>query len=256
MTSTGTAADLLRERWRDRSARTTWARPEDWYVPAVEALAEALSEEVVEARGVEAAADRLGRQRADEGVGLGEALDDLTSLYLAAGVLQPPLRVVRAMAEGWADAGVAPVRSAGCEDALTGLATPAYLRTRLRETYATAARMGVPAGELACLVVLDGTVSPVDPWQRMARGVVLAAALQEVFDSGQPLAALSGGRVVALVPRDDSLGQSVRRLRDAVEARVLRAGLTAAVRRPPRVWVEGLPVDHTSAVALLIELER
>ncbi len=117
MTSTGTAADTLRERWRDRSARSTWARPEDWYVPAVEALAEALAEEVVESRGVEAAADRLGRQRADEGVGLGEALDDLTSLYLAAGVLQPPLRVVRALAEGWADAGVAPVRTAGCEDA-------------------------------------------------------------------------------------------------------------------------------------------
>ena len=49
---------------------------------------------------------------------------------------------------------------------------------------------------------------------------------------------------------------AVRRLRDAVEARVARAGLAAAVRRPPRVWVEGLPADHTSAVALLIELER
>jgi hypothetical protein len=256
MTSTGTAADVLRERWRDRSARSTWARPEDWYVPAVEALAEALAEEVVESRGVEAAADRLGRQRADEGVGLGEALDDLTSLYLAAGVLQPPLRVVRALAEGWADAGVAPVRTAGCEDALTGLATPAYLRTRLRETYAAAERDGVPASEIACLVVLDGTLSPVDPLQRMARGMVLAAALSETFHSGEPLAALSSGRVVALVPRDASLGLAVRQLRDAVEARVARAGLAAAVRRPPRVWVEGLPADHTSAVSLLIELER
>lgn len=225
-------------------------------MPAVEALAEALAEEVVESRGVEAAADRLGRQRADEGVGLGEALDDLTSLYLAAGVLQPPLRVVRALAEGWADAGVAPVRTAGCEDALTGLATPAYLRTRLRETYAAAERSGVPACDSYCLVVLDGTLSPVDPLQRMARGVVLAAALSETFHSGEPLAALSGGRVVALVPRDASLGPAVRRLRDAVEARVARAGLTAAVRRPPRVWVEGLPADHTSAVSLLIELER
>ncbi len=90
----------------------------------------------------------------------------------------------------------------------------------------------------------------------MARAVVLAAALGEVFRSGEPLAALSGGRVIALAPRDASLGPAVRRLRESVEARVARAGLAAAVRRPPRVWVEGLPSDLTSAVALLIELER
>ena len=255
MTSTGTAADALRERWRDRSARSTWARPEDWYVPAVEALAEALAEEVVESRGVEAAADRLGRQRADEGVGLGEALDDLTSLYLSAGVLQPAAGGA-GLGRGLGRRGGRPRahgRLRGRPDRTGHSRLPAHPAARdLRRR----AALRHPGQRDQLSGGAGRHLFPVDPWQRMARGVVLAAALGEVFHSGEPLAALSGGRVVALAPRDASLGLAVRQLRETVEVRVAPAGLAAAVRRPPRVWVEGLPADHTSAVMLLIELER
>jgi hypothetical protein len=247
----GNAVDLL-ERWRVGSLDQAWARPSDWYDPAVDALVEA----VAERRDASPAADRLGRARASVGVGLSEALDDLGALYVAAGIAEPPLIVVRSLAEGWADAGVSPIRSRACEDALTGLATAPYLRLRLKEHYARAARTHLPAGLTHCLVILDAQLAEAHPWQRMARACVLGAAMAEVFDGGDPLAALPGGRIVALARRDDELNPALARLRSVVEDRVVRAGLGEAVRRPPRIWVEGLPPDAQVALMLLDELER
>ena len=247
-----TSVDELLERWRLGSLDVAWARPSDWYDPAVDALAEA----VAEGRDAVPAADRLGRARAAVGVGLSEALDDLAALYTAAGRGEPPLGVVRALAEGWVDAGVSPVRARACEDPLTGLATASYLRLRLKETYARAARTHVPVNRTHCLVVLDAHLAETHPWQRMARACVLGAAMAEVFDGGDPLAALPGGRFVALARRDDELNPALARLRDAVEDRVGRAGLGVVVRRPPRIWVEGLPPDTQVALQLLDELER
>jgi hypothetical protein len=247
----GTAVELL-ERWRLGSLDVAWARPSDWYDPAVDALVEA----VAELRDAVPAADRLGRARAAVGVGLSEALDDLSALYAAAGMADPPLSVVRALAEGWVDAGISPVRSRACEDPLTGLATAPYLRLRLKETYARAARTHVPANLTHCLVILDAQLAEAHPWQRMARACVLGAAMAEVFDGGDPLAALPGGRFVALARRDEELHPALARLRTAVEDRVGRAGLGVTVRQPPRIWVEGLPPDAQVALMLLDELER
>jgi hypothetical protein len=245
-------AEELLERWRLGSLDAAWSRPSDWYDPAVDALVEA----VAERRDAVPAADRLGRARAAVGVGLTEALDDLAALYLAAGTSEPPLPVVRALAEAWVDAGVSPVRSRACEDPLTGLATASYLRLRMKETYARAARTHVPASLTHCLVVLDAQLAEAHPWQRMARACVLGAAMAEVFDGGDPLAALPGGRFVALARRDEELNPALARLRDAVEDRVGRAGLGVVVRRPPRIWVEGLPPDAQVALLMLDELER
>lgn len=242
----------LLERWRTGSLDAAWARPSDWYDPAVDALAEA----VADGRDATPAADRLGRARAAVGVGLSESLDDLAALYLAAGICEPPLAVVRALAEGWVDAGVSPVRSRACEDPLTGLATAPYLRLRLKETYARAARTHVPAHLTHCLVVLDAELLESHPWQRMARACVLGAAIAEVFDGGDPLAALPGGRFVVLARRDAELNPALAHLRSVVEDRVGRAGLGVAVRQPPRIWVEGLPPDAQVALTLLDELER
>jgi hypothetical protein len=245
-------AEELLERWRLGSLDAAWSRPSDWYDPAVDALVEA----VAERRDAVPAADRLGRARAAVGVGLTEALDDLAALYLAAGASEPPLPVVRALAVAWVDAGVSPVRSRACEDPLTGLATASYLRLRMKETYARAARTHVPASLTHCLVVLDAQLAEAHPWQRMARACVLGAAMAEVFDGGDPLAALPGGRFVALARRDEELNPALARLRDVVEDRVGRAGLGVVVRRPPRIWVEGLPPDAQVALMMLDELER
>lgn len=248
----GGAAQVVRDRWQRRSAETTWAHPADWWDPAVDAVVEA----VVDGRDATMAADLLGRGRAEAGVGLVESLDDLVELYRAVGALTPPFAVIRAFSAGWADAGVAPVRSAACDDPLTGLATTSYLRTRLGELYRSSAAAGTALNETTGLLVLDASVATPDPWQRLARGCVLAECLREVFTQGETLAVLGSGRVGALVTRGPDLGSVVARLRDLVDVRLVTAGLSRAARRPPRVWVEPLPGDHDQALALLGELER
>ena len=61
---------------------------------------------------------------------------------------------------------------------------------------------------------------------------------------------------VVLARRDNELNHALARLRLAVEDRVDRAGLGEAVRRPLRIWVEGLPADAQVALQLLDEFER
>lgn len=248
----GGPAQQVRERWQRRSAASAWSHPADWWDPAVDALAEA----VAEGRDAVVAAELLGRARGAAGVGLPESLDDLAALYLVLGVLVPPFHVVRAFTAGWADAGVAPVRTAACEEPLTGLATTSYLRTRLGEVYRSAVAENLLVTETTSLLVLDASVATPDPWQRVARACVLADCLREVFVGGEPLVVLGAGRVGALVHRNERLGATVARLRDLVDVRLLVAGLDRSSRRPPRVWVEPLPADYDQALALLTELER
>jgi hypothetical protein len=77
-----------------------WRWPADWYHPAVDALAEA----VLAGSDPCGAAGRLGEVRGRGSVGIAESIDDLACLFRSIGVLQPPLAVVRALCQGWADA--------------------------------------------------------------------------------------------------------------------------------------------------------
>jgi hypothetical protein len=247
----GPASDV-RARWQRLSVEFAWAHPADWWDPAVDALAET----VADGRDATVPAELLGGVRAEAGVGLSEALDDLASLYRAVGADEPPFEVVRAFTGGWAEAGVNPIRSAACEDAMTGLATPSYLRTRLGEVYRTAVAENRLVTETTGLLILDASVMTPDPWQRLARVCVLADCLRELFAGGESLVALGSGRVGALVARDTELGPNLARLKDLVDVRLVVAGLSRSSRRPPRVWLEPLPADYEQALALLRELER
>jgi hypothetical protein len=248
----GGPASAIRSRWQRHSAEAYWAHPADWWDPAVDALAEA----VADGRDATVPAELLGAVRAEAGVGLPEALDDLAALYSVVGEPEPPFEVVRAFTGGWADAGINPVRAASCQDAMTGLATSSYLRTRLAEVYRSAVAENVLVTDTMGIVVLDASVMTTDPWQRLARVCVLADCLRELFDGGESLVALGSGRVAALVPRGDDLGSVLARLKDLVDVRLVVAGLSRASRRPPRVWLEPLPADYDQALALLRELER
>src|SRR5213080_4086123 len=108
----GGPASALRSGWQRLSAEASWAHPADWWDPAVDALAET----VADGRDATVPAELLGAVRAQAGVGLAEALDDLAALYAVVGADAPPFEVVRSYTAGWADAGVDPVRTAACED--------------------------------------------------------------------------------------------------------------------------------------------
>src|SRR5262249_44458239 len=125
----------------------------------------------VGATALAAACADLGRSRARAGVGIAETIDDLVALFAvlsgdggqSAGALaggggqrggalaggeeegagvrskghprDPALRLVGAIAEGWAEESVSQFARGGCEDPLSGMATLPYLRTRLAEVY-------------------------------------------------------------------------------------------------------------------------
>ena len=115
-----------------------------------------------------AACTGLGRSRARAGIGIAETIDDLAALFAVLGAESasehadpggrdragrgsaPPLRLVCAIAEGWAEESVAQLAQ-GCEDPLSGLATLPYLRTRLAEVYREAEQGGTsPAERTGC----------------------------------------------------------------------------------------------------------
>src|SRR4051794_14701578 len=144
----GGPASAVRSRWQRLSAEASWAHPADWWDPAVDALAET----VADGRDAAVPAGLLGGVGGQAGVGLDEARDALAALYAVGGADAPPFEVVRSFSGGWADAGVDPVRTAACEDAMTGLATPSYLRTRLGEVYRTAVAENVLVTDVVGLV--------------------------------------------------------------------------------------------------------
>lgn len=195
---------------------------------------------------------RLAHARALAGVWLDEAIEDVIALesVLPAEVMWPrPERVIRVVAQAWADEGAAQFRHVSVEDPLTGLVSLPYLRTRLVEVYREAARAGQRVGDTHALVVVatGAGVQPVSGglYFRLALG----ECLRSVFSGGESLAAASASRVLGLVSRDPALPVLVRSARNEL-ARLSRTGST------PRCWVEGLPDSIPAALDLVTELSR
>ncbi|WP_051108880.1 hypothetical protein [Actinomadura flavalba] len=236
--------DDLRERWRERSAAGGWSLPGDWWTPAVETVVTA----ACGAPGLAEACARLGAARGRAGVGLGQTLDDLGALFAELRWPDPPLSLVRCAAEGWAEAGLSGAPTDTCEDPLTGLLSAAYLRSRLAEVY----RAGAAPGH--ALVLVDLTGGP-EPWRRLARAIVVAHDLREVFRRGETLAMVDPARAAVLGAAGSRLDDDVRALRDLL-------GRTLADADDPRpeplfeserflIRVQRLPANSTTALALL-----
>src|SRR5579859_1728589 len=133
----------LCDAWRRQSMISGWAADDDWQVAAVDTVAVA----ACRGSGLPAACGLLGRERARGGIGIGETITDLAALCHVLDGADPPLGLVRPLAEGWADAGLARMSDATCEDPLTGLTTLPYLRTRLGEVYREARQAGHSAAD-------------------------------------------------------------------------------------------------------------
>lgn len=246
-----TGATTLREQWRASTVESVWLRPGDWYHPAVDALAEALSAGTSPL----APAFRLGEVRGGHGVGIAETIDDIAVLF---GCVDgtPGLDVIRALCEGWASATESATVQAGCIDPESGLPTVDYLGVRLGETYGLARKHAHHAFTTHCLVLVDVATADLPPWHRMARSAAMGRALTSALVPGHPVAALGGGAFAVLVARDWELGETVRRMREQVNAHAERLQITELLRQPPRIWIEPLPESHDRAVELLNHLRR
>jgi hypothetical protein len=239
----GARADAhdIRERWRAFSLAAGWAFPGDWWAPAVEAVVDAVRDGLP----LEPVCSELGRSRAESGVELSELLDDLDALFDAAPGAVPRHLVVRAAALGWADATCAVLSSSACEDPLSRLTTPAYLRTRLAELYREASRNGTVVSRTHALVVVRADARA--GLTRLTGGMRLAESLRAVFSGGETLCAAGPTHTLALVTRETGLAGRVMALRRLLEE---------LHRHPMRVWVEGLPAGSAAAVRLLDEFAR
>ncbi|MCP3014984.1 hypothetical protein NGM33_16765 [Nocardiopsis dassonvillei] len=225
----------LRAPWGRRSREAGWDPPESWWTPAVDAVcgAFAAGDDLAGPCGL------LGGARARSGVGIGQSLDDLSAFTSVAGWRSPPPVLVRALAEGWADAGRG---WQTCQDPLTGLATAEYLRTRLGELYRHTGGGAPPAsGHRLVVVALDPGI---DPWRRTARLIVLGHELRGFFTRGESVCLLARGRIAVVAPESADLDR---------ELDALRRG--TCWEHGAAVWTVPLPASHGEALSLVGGLE-
>ena len=259
-------AAQIRDEWRRRSLATGWRMPDDWDSEAVEEVLAACRNRAL-ARGeaglaaagapvltaasaaLTAACAGLGRSRARAGVGIAETIDDLAALFAVLGEGEgrpwdPPLRLVGAIAEGWAEESVSQFAHVGCEDPLSGLATLSYLRTRLAEVYREAEQGGNSPAETHRLLVVGLPRRP-DPWRRLALPILVGRDLRAAFPGGETLSLAKPGPAIALVPVRSDLPLRYARLR-----RNIQATFGTQIRMTP------LPGRLTEALRLVDELAR
>ncbi|MEV2278239.1 hypothetical protein AB0I72_21905 [Nocardiopsis sp. NPDC049922] len=231
----GVRARELRALWATRSRETGWDAGEDWWIPAVDAVCESFAT----GSGLADASGHLGAARARAGVGVGQSLADLAAFTEAVGWGDPPLRLVRAMAEGWAAGGRAVDT---CQDALTGLATLAYLRARLGELYPIGGDEPPAVEHRLVVVTLDPAM---DPWRRAARLIVLGYELRRFFTRGESVCLLSRTRIAVVAQESEGL--------DAQLAEFRRG---SGWRHGAGVWAVPLPPTLTEAITLVDGLSR
>ncbi|MFD5824903.1 GGDEF domain-containing protein [Lentzea sp. NPDC060358] len=251
------AERLLKSRWRTASMAAGWAFPADWPLAEVDDVCAA----VLEDEDPGDALVRLGRARAEAGAELGETLLDLAALHAvmtstSSQIVSPnvdalPSRMLRSTALGWADVVTRRAGDCAAEDPLTGLATPAYLRTRLGEVYRE-----TPVAPLDyALVLLRLDVHRASGWSRVVAMTLVSDALRTVFDRGETLATLGPSVAAVLVKRDELLTRRVSNLR-VLAADRLADDPNVRPAGPAEVWVERLPDTHDQARALLAALGR
>lgn len=223
-----TDKDQLLSLWQRASRIRGWRVAGDWWAPAVDDVIDAV---VTGGVLVEPCA-RLGAARAEAGVGLPEAFDDLWSLFSVLGRI-PAAIVVRHFAESYAESGSAAEIYTESVEPLTGLARFDYLRTRLGEVYAEAAAAEADPNDRHGLVGVQVADVP-SGWDGIARRLSLGRILRTVFASGETVAGLAPAAVAVLTIHHVSVVPSdlPHTLRQATEADVTvrRLRLPATLR--------------------------
>ncbi len=237
-----------------------WAFPADWPLAEVDEVCRA----VLGPGDPSAQLYRLGKARAEAGAGLAETLLDLAALHAvlaeppgSTGMVSPnvdaiPARMLRVTALGWGDVMSKQAGNCAADNPLTGLATAAYLRTRLREVYAETRTVGRQEHVLV-LVALDLTRT--SGWSRVVAMTLLADVLMEVFDAGETVASVGPSVACVLLRRDRHLARALANLR-VLTADRLAVDPHIAPTGPVRVWLEELPETCEDAVALVADLGR
>jgi hypothetical protein len=246
MTSSGRSGLLVRD-WRRASLSAAWTQSEQWWTPAVDAVAEAILGSTGDAR---AACETLGRHRASAGVYLDEARADVLVAARVAGLgSMPTAQLVDGLTIGWVDRTLDSFFISACVDPVTELASLPYLMTRLTEIYADADARSVVVADAHAFVVVQTLLSG-DLLETEMQMVVVQRALRLAFRGGETLARIGPQCAVAVVSRaEPALSYALGGLRRELE----RARSREHLRRT-RMWVERLPTDRYDLPGLIREL--
>jgi hypothetical protein len=233
--------------WRAASLSTAWSSAEQWWTPAIDAVADAILGDSGDAR---TACESLGRHRAASGVFLDEARADLMVAGMVAGLSSATTaELVDGLTLGWVDRTLDTFFTSACVDPVTELATLPYLMTRLSELYASGAARRVPVGDEYAFVVVRVLMAS-DLMQSELQMAVVQGTLLAAFHAGETLARIGPSSAVAVVARaEPALGESLRVLRSELE----NARLADRVRRN-RMWLERLPRERDSLPGLIRQL--
>ena len=237
---------LVRD-WRAVSLSTTWSDAEEWWTPAIDAVADAILGSSGDAR---AACETLGRHRAAAGVFLDEARADVMVAGRVAGLNSASIaELVDGLTIGWVDRTLDTLFTSACVDSMTELASLPYLMTRLTELYASAAARGTRVPDEHAFVVVQVLMAG-DLMQSETQMVIIQRALRAAFHAGETLARIGPQCAIALVSRGEpALSCALGQLRISLET----ARANDRIRRH-RMWLERLPYQRDSLPALIREL--
>jgi hypothetical protein len=262
--STDRELRILRARWRTASIANGWRFPSDWSLPEVDAVCAS----VVRRGQLDAvceALDSLARARAQAGAGLGETLTDLAALHAvishpgsADGLVSAdpdatPARLLRVAALAWADESLGELARPTATHGLTGLATEAYLRTRLGELYRRAVRDGRHVREDHVLLVVTLDLADVVGWPRLMAMVLVADVLREVFNGGESSAVLGPSVAVVLADREPAFAERALTAGWLINERLHTDPQLDSARRPD-LRVVSLPEREEDAAHLIRNL--
>lgn len=232
-------------RMTTRRRRTATADPGAGQGPRTTPVAfDAVGECLASGSDTVVACEVAGAGLARDGWSLAEVLDALAEVTRSRAGREPRHDESRAVAVAWSEATLAYLHGLSCEDPLTGLASPAHLRTMLAALYRAAGAEPSRVGSAHALVVVVAAPGADPDPDALTRAMLVAqhgATVRSVFSGTETIAPLAPGRLVVLAERDEHLARRVDL--------VLRMVGGSA-------WIEGLPETDEAAAALLDELAR
>ena len=173
----------------------------------------------------------VGRDLAERGVPVREALGELRSTTRLVVEREPTFEESEGLVDAWADAMLGYLNRLSCADPLTGLESQAHLQTLL----------GVPSDVRLVLVVLE-VPTPDDFLAHSRRLSLLGELCRGVFPAARATARVGVRRLVVLTSASADLGTRVALLARGAEA--------------CSVWVEPVPPTRAGGGALLDRLAR
>lgn len=197
------------------------------------------------------------RQYVVDGEPLATFLGDLELAHELLKLPPPSTDVVKAASLAWADEFLGRLDGVACENPLTGMSTGEHALVHLRTLYRTgdtARTARVLAGHALVIVSLFH-LDPATPkahdletaFDESLKLATVAETIRATFERCDVIAALEGGRVLALVERDEFVENRVDELSWLLRRRL-------PISSVPRVLVEPMPETEEGACALLDEL--